>query len=44
MSRKFFGTVAPTSKSGYVLEDVLAIIKLRTGTLEIFPEDDWLGP
>jgi len=25
--------------AGYVLEDVLAIIKLRTGTLEFFPED-----
>ena len=24
--------------AGYVLEDVLAIVKLRTGTLEIFPE------
>ena len=24
--------------AGYVLEDALAIVKLRTGSLEIFPE------
>lgn len=29
----------PHPVTGYVLEDVLAIVKLRTGTLEIFPED-----
>lgn len=29
----------PHPVAGFVLEDVLAIVKLRTGTLEIFPED-----